>query len=419
MKRIFALLLAIVMVFSLAACNKNPDDPQKTPSNLENNDVQLDQYSIGLDENGFYIDYDKYAVDAVNLHELEVNVDDVLKYIASGGEETEVKPEDIDAYVYEYANNVLVSLGLAARETVEDMYYVNCTLEFSIDGKVMEDMGHTEPQMYQANSTGDEIIKSLLGHKVNDEYEVTYVFPAEDTTYGGKTATVKIKITEINDNDPLSAGAIEKNAEALKEYFNNADTKENFLNEIRPLIAYTHLLDYFTYYFQTYEGIEAPKELVDHELYRFNCRLKSFGYTMTDYIEASKITEEEIVDYCEMLVVENLLLMSIYKQSGETDITEDELKKMYSNDYDYTVSMLGIPYMKLDIMREIALNHAAIEANLMFNGEKYTPDDKYFEKVQIDGEQSNTESTETTEPTVDTAESTEDATQPTEGIQNQ
>ena len=63
---------------------------------------------------------------------------------------------------------------------------------------------------------------------------------------------VKIKITSINDNDPLSDGVVEKNAEALKEYFNTADTTENFLKEIRPLIAYTHLLDYFTYYFQTY-----------------------------------------------------------------------------------------------------------------------------------------------------------------------
>lgn len=416
MKRIIAMLLAMVMVLSLAACkNENPDNPTKEPSKIENNDVQLDKYSIGLDNNGFYEDYDKYAVTEVNLQTLEVDVEDVLKYITSNGEDVEVTPEEIDAYVYEYANNVVASLGLAARETVEDKYYVSCILEFSIDGKVMEDMGHAEPKLYQANSTGDEIMKSLIGHKVDDEYEISYAFPAEDTTYGGKTATVKIKIEAINDNDPLSDGVIEKNAAALKEYFNNADTKENFLNEIRPLIAYTHLLDYFTYYFQTYEGVEAPQALVDHELYRFNCRLKSFGYTMTDYIEASNIKEEEIIDYCKMLVVENLLLMSIYKQAGESDITTEDLKSIYGEDYDYTVSMLGEPYMKLDVMREIALNHAAIEGKLMFNGKHYVPDDKYFEKVEIDADTS-TDTTDSTTPTEETTETADTNTTPTEGV---
>ena len=135
MKRIIAMLLAMVMVLSLAACKtENPDNPTKEPSKIENNDVQLDKYSIGLDNNGFYEDYDKYAVTEVNLQTLEVDVEDVLKYITSNGEDVEVKPEDIDAYVYEYANNVVASLGLAARETVEDKYYVSCILEFSFDG---------------------------------------------------------------------------------------------------------------------------------------------------------------------------------------------------------------------------------------------------------------------------------------------
>ena len=410
MKRILAIVLALTMVLSLAACKDNDSD--KPTSSLENNEVELDQYSIGLDENGFYENFDQYEINAVNVQELQVDVEEVLKYIASGGEDVEVSAEDIDAYVYEYANNVLVSLGLAARDVVEDKYYVDCTMEFYIDGDKLEDMGTSEAQTYQANSTGDTIMQSLIGHKVNDEYEVEYVFPEEDTSYAGKTATVKVKITAINDNNPLAAGVIEKNVEALKEYFNEADTTENFLKEIRPLIAYTHLLDYFTYYFQTYEGIEAPEKLVEDELYRFNCRLKSFGYTMTDYLEAASVTEEEIVDYCKSLVIENLLLMSVYQQSGEEPVTDDELKTMYEEeDYEYTVSMLGIPYMKLDIMREIALNYTALNASLMFNGEKYIPDDKYFVQVEIDGE--NTENAEGTETTEDTTP-TEDATGSTE-----
>lgn len=415
MKRILALLLAAIMVFSLAACN-NQDDTKKPTSELEDTTVQLDKYSIGLDNDGFYEDYEKYAITDFNIKDVEVDVEEVLKYIASGGDDTvEVKPEDIDAYVYEYANNVLASLGLATRETVEDKYYVSCTLAFFVDNEQVVDMGHTEPAVYQANATGDAIVKSFIGHKANDEYEVDYVFPEEDTSFAGKTAKVKIKITSINDNDPLSDGAVEKNAEALKEYFNTADTTENFLKEIRPLIAYTHLLDYFTYYFQTYEGIEAPQELVDHEIYRFNCRLKSFGYTMSDYIEASKITEAEIIDYCKSLVVENLLLMCVYKQSGESVVTDDELKTMYAEDYEYTVGMLGIPYMKLDIMREVALNHAAIEATLLYNGEKYVPDDKYFQKVEIDADTS-TDATDSTTPTEETTETTDTNTAPTEGV---
>ena len=417
MKKFLAMLLSLVLVFSMAACNNtNPTD--ETTSKLDNTSVQLDKYSIGLTEDGFYENFDKYEKTDFKVSDLTVDVEDVLKYVASGGEDVEVTPEDVDAYVYEYGNEVLISLGLAVNEVVEDKNYVDCTLAFYVNGEQIVDMGHTEAQTYQANAEGDEIMKSFIGHKVNDEYETSYVFPDEDTVYANQTATVKIKITAINANNPLALGRVENNAEALKEYFNNADTADNFLKELRPLIAYTLLLDWATYYFQTYKGIEAPQELVDHELYRFNCRLKSFGYTMTDYLEASKLTEAEIIEYCESLVIENIMLLTIYKQSGEELVTNDDLKAMYGDDYDYTVSMLGIPYMKLDVMREIALNHTALELNLMFNGEKYVPDEKYFKQVEIEDVNTST-NTETTTPTENTTIPTDEAVSSTEGTNNE
>ena len=140
---------------------------------------------------------------------------------------------------------------------------------------------------------------------------------------------------------------------------------------------------------------------------------------MTDYIAASNITEQEIIDYCESLVVENLLLMTVYKHSGEELITDEDLQSIYGEDYDYTVSMLGTPYMKLDVMRELALNHAAIEMTLMYNGEKYVPDDKYFNKVEIDNViTDDTETTDTTEATEE-ATSTEETVNTTEGTTNE
>ena len=417
MKKILALLLAVIMVFSMTACNDKTTDP--TISQLEDTTVQLDKYSIGLDENGFYENFENYELPDFHVADMTVDTEEVLRYIATGGEDVELTDADVDAYVYGYGNNVLTSLNLAQNDIVEDLNYVSCTLAFYVDGEKLTDMGNAEPMKYQAQAAGDEIVSSLIGHKIGDEYEIEYVFAEEYTDYAGVKSTVKIKIYDIAFNDPLSLQIVEKNAEALKEYFNTADTTENFLKEIRPLIAYTHLLDWVTYYFQTYEGIEPPQELVDYELYRFNCRLKSFGYTMTDYIAASNITEQEIIDYCESLVVENLLLMTVYKHSGEELITDEDLQSIYGEDYDYTVSMLGTPYMKLDVMRELALNHAAIEMTLMYNGEKYVPDDKYFNKVEIDNViTDDTETTDTTEATEE-ATSTEETVNTTEGTTNE
>ena len=58
MKKFLAMLLSLVLVFSMAACNNtNPTD--ETTSKLDNTSVQLDKYSIGLTEDGFYENFDK------------------------------------------------------------------------------------------------------------------------------------------------------------------------------------------------------------------------------------------------------------------------------------------------------------------------------------------------------------------------
>ena len=70
MKKFLAMLLSLVLVFSMAACNNtNPTD--ETTSKLDNTSVQLDKYSIGLTEDGFYENFDKYEKTEFKVSDLD------------------------------------------------------------------------------------------------------------------------------------------------------------------------------------------------------------------------------------------------------------------------------------------------------------------------------------------------------------
>ena len=55
------------------------------------------------------------------------------------------------------------------------------------------------------------------------------------------------------------------------------------------------------------------------------------------------------------------------------------------------------------------------DGHVSFRREKYVPDDKYFQKVEIDADTS-TDATDSTTPTEETTETTDTNTTPTEGV---
>jgi hypothetical protein len=368
MKRIISLLLVIIMVCSLAACAN------------EDNKV-YDDYSCGLDENGYYIDLDKYAVELPNLSELKLQVDDLLKFGLTLNT-TESSPTTVDAYLENYATEVLTALGMATKtDTIEHGDVVTADIRFFLDGKELEDYATTNS--YKANKDGDSIIASFIGKKHKDTYEVEYTFAADDKYHPSKTANVKIEIKDVLLDDAINKGVVEANADKLTEYIGTTITdKASFVQALRPRLASVLVTSYLDVYLNKLD-FKVPSKLVDYEMYRLKARLQQIGYTYSKYLEDAVLTDKEVREYCTTVAKSNLILM-LYAKEVDMIVTEEEVKSYYSSNFEYIHELQGMPYMKLDILRDTALYYIS-GLPILMDGDNVIDVDALFPETDIPG----------------------------------
>ena len=312
-----------------------------------------DDYGYGLTENGLYENLDKYNITLPDFNKIELQYDEILQwYVDAQIEAGNQTIKTIDDYVYQYGNELLNYLGLAGKEVAELEDRVSVTLEFYKDGKKMEDFGSTG--VYAVKDDGDNIMNSFLGHKKGDEYEVDYTFPEDDKDYPSQTVQVKVKINDVAMADPIASGVVEANLTKLQEELPNVTDVDTYLKALRPEIAKAILPDYMSNY--VYEiKIDVPDEYTEYELYRLKFRINQIGYTYEEYCEEMKMTDEDIKAYCRQVAKENLIYMLVFKKLNYT-ITYEELKKYYGDNMAYTAQVQGEKYMRLNVLRDIALS---------------------------------------------------------------
>ena len=354
MKKIIAILLCLVLVLgTFVGCEEN---------------ATYDDYSYGLDDNGVYMNMSNYSGDVVDFSTVTYDCKNILnwgfEYLNSSSEEPTY--ESVDDYVRQYAKEFLAALNLTYKDSVEDGDICSLNLTFSVDGEVLDDYSSTAN--YVADSNGDEIVSSLIGHSSGDQYSVEYIFAEDADEYAGKTANVDIVINYVTIGDPIAAGVVEANLDVISEYFDNVTDTDSFIYEIQPQMARSLLDMYVSEHIDDMSDFEVPEEYVDYEMYRMKARLQQLGYGYKEYLEISNSTEEEIRGYCESIAKENYFCMLIY--DGVTyKITEDVAKSYFGDDYEYLVEVQGLPYVKLRIIRDYTLVHAASQITLTYNGE--------------------------------------------------
>jgi ABC-type enterochelin transport system ATPase subunit len=102
------------------------------------------------------------------------------------------------------------------------------------------------------------------------------------------------------------------------------------------------------------DSIEVPAKYVDYEFIRLKYRLKQIGYTYKEYLSTSQMTDKDVREYCAIVARENYIAMLVC-QNLDYEITNEDLKAYYGDNLDYVVSVQGEPYLRLNLMRDLAI----------------------------------------------------------------
>lgn len=340
------------MLFSITACSKKD---------------KIAEYSVGLDENGYYLNLDKYNFDVPDFNDATVSIDDVIKFsmetLKDNGYDIENEEEYLNAYIVSY----LETLNVNNKEVVEDTDIVTISFSFyDSDGNLMQDYVQDNMTIGAKKENGDPIEESVIGHKVGDKYEIEYKFEDDDKYNPGKTANVKIEVKAISYSDPIAAGLVEENIEEIQKEFPDVTDAKSLREAIRPYVAQYNLTAYIETLLLSV-SIKVPDEYTNYEFQRFLNRINQLGYTYEQYLKESEMTDLEVKNTCSRAAAENVISMLIFKNEG-IEITQEVMDEKYGTDeedYDYYVSMQGEPYMKLRIIRATALDIIASQVKLV------------------------------------------------------
>ena len=383
-KILLSVILALAMLLTCVGCGKNKDS--KT----------YDDYSIGLDQNGFYENLDEHKKD-ISLKGISLKTNDILIWGNKRNNIDANAEQSLDEYLEAYAKEVLVAVGAADKEVAETGDIVTLQLDFYLEGKQLNEF--YGENTFQVKEDSDSIVKSAIGHKIGDEYETKYTFDKTDADYPSKTADVKIKVIQIIYENPLQDELINNHLDKIQETVEGATDSKSLVSLLRPKLAEALLFDYLSDYIQNDESIKIPQEYIEHEVYRLKSRLAKVGYTYQDYLEASKTTDEDTYTQCEKFARENYAIMLYCKQNG-LKTTDKSIDAYFSESKETAINVQGLAYMKLTVLREMALSQMMTEVTLLDDdGNKIEVEPLY------DFSESNAEDTTSIESNKDTTSS--------------
>lgn len=377
LKKILSILLIVATICSLAACGKKDD-------------TKYDDYSIGLDVNGFYESLSEHQK-TVSIDKLKIKTDEI---IAWGAKQLDGETPTSEEYVKNYTKELLVAIGAANKDVAENGDIVTLQLDFYLDGKQLKEF--YGENTFNISEESDDLIKSVVGHKVNDEYETSYLFPEDDVDYPSKTATVKVKVMEVIYGDPLTEDIVKENLKEISKVVDDVTDVKTLLVNIRPKVAEALLFDYLSEYIQKDESLEVPQEYIDYELYRLKARLQKVEYTYDQYLKTDGVTHEDTLKECEKFARENYFIM-LYAKQKNIEVKNDYIDVYYGESKETGVNVQGLPYMKLTVLRELAITKMMSEVTLLDDdGNKIEIEDSNIFEDSAGSENETTESQETT-----------------------
>jgi len=334
MKRIFAFILAVTMLFSLTACANEQssenngssanDTANTTTDDTSSADTAPFDYSAMLDENGFFKGIT--AADYVILPE--------YKGISIPENVLTADEDEVQAQVQYFLEQSATAEQVLDR-AVEDGDTVNIDYVGSIDGVAFEG-GNTQGQgtdvTIGVTQYIDDFLEQLIGHKPGENFDIEVTFPED---YGkeelnGKDAVFNITINYIHGEkiipeltDEFAQGYGYDSADGLRlaiELWVIDNQKEAFYNELIASAQCKELpsdiLQHYTdsvvaefEYFAAYYGTDTENFLALNGYSSMDDFLKASAGTIDsvsrEYFVIQAIAEAENLSISDEYVTEN------------------------------------------------------------------------------------------------------------------
>ena len=343
-KSILAILLALSMIFSLAACTKDDTD-----NNSGSESTAAQSYSAGLDENGFFEGIT--AKDYVTLGQYEgltVPADQLA--ITQAEIETE-----IDGLVSNYTDTKEVTDRAAQLGDI-----VNIDYEGFMDGEQFEGGTGNNPSLVLGSGSfiaGFE--DGIVGHEVGDNFDLELTFPdpyPNNEELSGKPVTFVVTLNSIS--------------EEVEPELNDAFVKENFeenygwttVAEMRSGVEETlkenAMYDYLFTQIEDFEVSEVPEALFQYQANNMKAYYEQmatmYGMTLDDFVSGMGIgTMDDIVETAREQLTASARSMLIYQAIAEDaglSVTDEDIKAefadMEESEYQDIVDHYGMPYIK-------------------------------------------------------------------------
>ncbi|MBR5640697.1 MAG: trigger factor [Firmicutes bacterium] len=343
MKKILALLLALALVFGLAACTKDGGDNGGSDSG------EVPAYSQYMDENGFFEGVT--AKDYVTLGQYEgikVPADEVMVT-------THQIEAEMDELLSSYSETKEVTDRAAQLGDTVDIDY-----EGYMDGEQFEGgTGNNPSLVLGSGSFIDGFEEGIVGHEVGDNFDLELNFPdpyLNNEELSGKAVTFIVTLNSISEEiaPTLTDAFVTMNFES--EY--GWRTVEEMRSGIEEQLKEDALYNYVLTQVDNFTVSEVPESMVQYEAGCMRVYYEQFaamyGMTLDDFVSGMGVENfDGLVEmYREELTSSArsyLIYQAIAEDKGLTVTDEDvkaEFADMDESSYKDIVDYYGMPYIK-------------------------------------------------------------------------
>lgn len=357
MKKVLALLLCLIMVFSLAACSKKKDD-----SGSKGDETG------GLAESGSVEDDGNYTLESVADY---VTLGD-YKNVEVTKVSTDVTDEQVEAQIQTilsyYAETEQIKEG-----AVKEGDTVNIAFVGKMDGEAF-DGGSSESYdlTIGSNSFIEGFESGLIGVNVGETVDLNLTFPdpyQNNPDYSGKPVVFTVTVNYIAGESIIP----ELNDEFAQNYNSNYQTVEDMRAGVRKDLEETaasnaesaQINEAWNKVMEASEISEYPEDMVqeyiDAQRSQYETYATYYGYEdLESYVEANGSTMEEfestMQEYCKSLVKSELVFRAIAEKEG-FEVTADsysEAAESYAGQYGYEDAASFIEAVgKTDLIKQI------------------------------------------------------------------
>ena len=355
-KSIFAIFLALVLVFGMAACSK--DEGEGGESGSPENDVPF--FSRGLDDNGFYEGVT--AKDYVTLGQyegIEIPADALI-----------VTEEDID-----YEVEGIVENYTDLKEVTDRAAQLGDTVDIDyagyMDGEQFDGGTGNNPALeLGSNAFIDGFEDGIVGHSTGDSFSLELNFPDpyyNNEALSGKPVTFEVTLNSISEPvvPELTDAFVANTLQETYGWTSIADMRADIEDTLRENAKLNYIYDAL----EEFEVSEVPDTVFDclknNMISYYEQMAAMYGMTLDDFIsgmgvgsidDVVEMSREQLLASGRSALINQAIAEDANIRVDDADI-EAEFADMTEEEYQDIVDYYGLPYIKSVLLDEKIVQH--------------------------------------------------------------